>query len=55
VTGADLLAKGLTPGPIIGQTLRALEEWWCAQGFIPDKAAILEEVAALTGKDNDSA
>jgi poly(A) polymerase len=53
VTGADLLAKGFAPGPAIGQTLRALEEWWCAHGFTPDKAAILEEVAALTGKDND--
>ncbi len=53
VTGADLLAKGFVPGPVIGQTLRALEEWWCAHGFTPDKAAILEEVAAPTGKDND--
>ena len=52
VTGADLLAKGLAPGPVIGQTLRTLEEWWCAHGFTPDKAAILEEVAALTGKDH---
>jgi poly(A) polymerase len=53
VTGADLLAKGFAPGPAIGQTLRALEEWWCAHGFTPDKAAILEEVAAPTGKDNE--
>jgi poly(A) polymerase len=53
VTGADLLAKGFVPGPVIGQTLRALEEWWCAHGFTPDKAAILDEVAAPTGKDND--
>jgi poly(A) polymerase len=53
VTGADLLAKGFVPGPAIGQTLRALEEWWCAHGFTPDKAAILEEIAAPTGKDND--
>jgi poly(A) polymerase len=53
VTGADLLARGFTPGPVIGETLRALEEWWCAHGFTPDKAAILEEVAARAGKDDD--
>jgi len=53
VTGADLLARGFTPGPAIGETLRALEEWWCAHDFTPDKAAILEEVAAPAGKDDD--
>jgi poly(A) polymerase len=53
VTGADLLARGFAPGPAIGETLRALEEWWCARGFAPDKAAILDEIAALKGKDED--
>jgi len=53
VTGADLLARGFTPGPVIGQTLRALEAWWCAHGFTPDKKAILDEVAPPIGKDDD--
>ena len=53
VTGADLLARGFAPGPAVGQTLRALEDWWCAQGFEPGKEAILDEIAAVTGKDRE--
>jgi poly(A) polymerase len=53
VTGADLLARGLEAGPAIGQTLRALENWWCAHGFEPGKEAILNEIASVTGKDEE--
>jgi poly(A) polymerase len=53
VTGADLLARGFAPGPAIGHTLRALEDWWCAQGFEPRKDAILDAIAAVTGKDEE--
>ena len=44
VTGADLLARGYEPGPEVGSMLRFLESWWCKQGFVPDKVAILEQL-----------
>ncbi len=33
--GADLIARGLTPGPELGQRLRAIEARWIEEGF-PD-------------------
>ncbi|WP_034992433.1 CCA tRNA nucleotidyltransferase [Beijerinckia mobilis] len=36
-SGADLLALGVQPGPIIGQTLQRLEQAWIEAGF-PDNA-----------------
>ena len=42
VTGADLLAAGMNPGPDIGVTLRRLEDWWVASGFTPDKQDLLK-------------
>lgn len=47
VKGADLVARGLRPGPRIGATLRALEDWWIAEGFAPDRAALLARLAVL--------
>lgn len=44
VTGSDLIAKGLAPGPEIGDKLRALEDWWMASGFPDDKNQILEQL-----------
>ena len=43
--GGDIVARGVTAGPQVARTLRAVEARWVAEGF-PDKArvlAILEE------------
>ena len=45
VSGADALAAGLSPGPAIGAALRAVESWWIARDFAPDRAACLEQLA----------
>lgn len=39
--GDALLARGLGPGPRIGQVLRAVEAWWVAADF-PDDSSLLE-------------
>lgn len=44
VTGEDLLARGLKPGPEIGETLRRLEDWWVASGFAASKADLLSKL-----------
>ncbi|HXV25406.1 MAG TPA: CCA tRNA nucleotidyltransferase [Alphaproteobacteria bacterium] len=46
VKGRDLMELGLTPGPEIGETMAALEEWWIGRDFAPDRQACLDWVAA---------
>lgn len=46
VTGADLIAAGLEPGPELGATLRRLEDWWMAGGFSATKQELLARVSA---------
>lgn len=44
VSGGDLLAAGMNPGPEIGVTLRRLEDWWVASGFTPGKHDLLKRL-----------
>lgn len=44
VTGTDLLAAGMRPGPILGKVLETLEEWWIGKGFAPDRTALLSRL-----------
>jgi poly(A) polymerase len=47
VTGEDALRVGVPQGPDLGETLRAVEEWWADQDFRPDRAACLAQLKAL--------
>lgn len=40
VSGGDLIAMGLTAGPVVAKTMQALEDEWIAAGFPADKAAV---------------
>lgn len=42
VTGADLIAKGFTPGPELGEALKRLEARWIEGGFAAEKDALLD-------------
>lgn len=44
--GADVVARGVRPGPEVGELLRTVEAWWIAEGMRPDREACL---AALEG------
>lgn len=44
VTGRDLIAAGMAPGPEIGRMLRYLEDWWLASGFSLAKDDLLKRV-----------
>ena len=44
VSGKDLLQRGLTPGPQIGETLKRLEDWWVASDFKPGKEDLLARI-----------
>ncbi len=42
LSGADLIALGLEPGPALGALLRELEERWAEGGFSADREMLLE-------------
>lgn len=45
VTGSDVLATGAEPGPKLGETLKALEDWWMAGGFTASRDELLARLA----------
>jgi tRNA nucleotidyltransferase/poly(A) polymerase len=42
VTGADILAVGVDPGPQVGKILHRMEEYWLTRDFQPDKKQLLD-------------
>jgi poly(A) polymerase len=54
VGGDDILALGVPAGPRVGAVLKALETWWVAHDFAPDRAAALAEARRLAA-DGDPA
>jgi poly(A) polymerase len=44
VTGRDLMANGMKPGPELGAVLQRLEDWWLASDFKPDKIELLKRL-----------
>jgi poly(A) polymerase len=54
VGGDDLLALGVPAGPRVGAILAALEAWWVAQDFAPDRTACLAEARRLV-EESDTA
>jgi poly(A) polymerase len=40
VNGGDLIAMGLTPGPVVSATIQEIEREWVAAGFPADRAAV---------------
>jgi poly(A) polymerase len=46
VSGADLIAAGMEPGPLLGAELARLEDWWAASGFMATKEELLARVSA---------
>jgi poly(A) polymerase len=55
VGGNDILALGVPAGPRVGAILKALEAWWVARDFTPDRAASLDEARRLAADDHGGA
>ena len=45
VSGRDLLAAGMAPGPEMGAALRKLEDWWVASDFKPTTQDLLQRLS----------
>jgi poly(A) polymerase len=46
VKGADVVAAGVKGGPLVGETLTALEDWWIAGGFMASRDELLARLTA---------
>ena len=49
--GEDLVKAGLKPGPVVGDLLRELENWWIEGDFAANKPALLEELESRLKAD----
>lgn len=47
IAGADVVARGIKPGPRVGRLLDAVEAWWLDADFGPDRAQCLAELDRL--------
>lgn len=48
LAGADIVKLGVNQGPRVGEILAAVEEWWMAADFRPDRAQCLARARTLT-------
>lgn len=47
LSGNDVIALGIVPGPRIGALLREMEKWWVSNHFHPDRDQLLAQLAAV--------
>jgi poly(A) polymerase len=47
LTGEDVIAAGAPRGPMVGQVLREVEDWWIDHDFIDDKLSAVEKLKAV--------
>ena len=47
LTGDDVINSGVPKGPMVGQVLREVEEWWIDHDFIDDKFSAIEKLKAV--------
>ncbi|HEX4712502.1 CCA tRNA nucleotidyltransferase [Phenylobacterium sp.] len=47
LTGRDVIAAGVPKGPMVGQVLREVEDWWIDHDFIDDKLSAVEKLKSV--------
>ncbi|MBW8814888.1 MAG: CCA tRNA nucleotidyltransferase [Caulobacterales bacterium] len=47
LTGADVMNAGVPKGPLVGQVLREVEDWWIDHDFLDDKFSAIEKLKAV--------
>jgi poly(A) polymerase len=48
VRGADVLARGIAPGPDVGRVISAFEAWWIGEDFPTDPSVVAAKLDELT-------
>ena len=47
LSGDDVLKAGVAKGPVVGEVLREVENWWVDHDFIDDKFSAIEKLKAV--------
>ncbi|MES1199793.1 MAG: CCA tRNA nucleotidyltransferase, partial [Pseudomonadota bacterium] len=47
LTGEEVMAAGVAPGPKVGEVMREVETWWIDSDFTDDKLSIVERLKAV--------
>jgi poly(A) polymerase len=47
LTGEDVIAAGAPKGPMVGQVLREVEDWWIDHDFLDDKLSTIEKLKSV--------
>jgi poly(A) polymerase len=47
LTGEDVIAAGVPKGPMVGQVLREVEDWWIDHDFIDDPMSAIEKLKSV--------
>ncbi|HEV2531170.1 CCA tRNA nucleotidyltransferase [Phenylobacterium sp.] len=47
LSGEDVMAAGVPKGPMVGQVLREVEDWWIDHDFLDDKLSAIEKLKAV--------
>jgi poly(A) polymerase len=47
LTGEDVIKSGVPRGPMVGQVLREVEEWWIDHDFIDDPMSAVEKLKSI--------
>jgi poly(A) polymerase len=47
LTGEDVLKAGVPKGPLVGQVLKEVEDWWIDHDFLDDKLSAVEKLKAV--------
>ena len=55
LTGDDVMEAGIPEGPAVGAFLEAVEDWWIARAFDPDRDACLGQLREITERENAGA
>ncbi|MFI4935577.1 MAG: CCA tRNA nucleotidyltransferase [Caulobacterales bacterium] len=47
LTGEEVMAAGVAKGPLVGQVMREVENWWVESDFPADKLSIIERLKSV--------
>lgn len=47
LTGQDVINAGVPKGPLVGEVLREVEDWWIDHDFLDDKFSAIEKLKAV--------
>ncbi|MFI4976196.1 MAG: CCA tRNA nucleotidyltransferase [Caulobacterales bacterium] len=47
LTGEEVIAAGVPKGPLVGQVMREVEDWWVESDFIDDKLSLVERLKSV--------